>query len=139
MGRVVLLRHDTPPASSGEADAQNAWHYDLLLEPDQPHEAPLIALRIWVRVDLIDAASIASERLPPHRREYLTYEGELSGNRGRVSRLAEGTCRVLVDTTEALVAHIDLGHFPTRLLRGSPLDEARWRLDVGGILLDPRP
>jgi hypothetical protein len=33
-------------------------------------------------------------RLVDHRREYLTFEGEISGDRGRVDRVAEGTCDV---------------------------------------------
>jgi hypothetical protein len=33
-------------------------------------------------------------RLGEHRREYLEYEGQVSGDRGYVKRIAGGTCRV---------------------------------------------
>jgi hypothetical protein len=36
-------------------------------------------------------------KLPDHRREYLTYEGEVSSNRGRVDRVAEGWCEIQIE------------------------------------------
>lgn len=38
-----------------------------------------------------------AERLADHRREYLTYEGPVSGGRGRVRRVAEGVCGVICE------------------------------------------
>ena len=34
---------------------------------------------------------VAAEQLGDHRRDYLEYEGEVSGDRGRVIRVAAGT------------------------------------------------
>jgi len=34
--------------------------------------------------------SCAAPELPPHRRDYLDYQGEVSGGRGHVQRVAEG-------------------------------------------------
>ncbi|MGE3109205.1 MAG: hypothetical protein AB7G11_10855 [Phycisphaerales bacterium] len=92
---MVLLRHDLP---SGE------WHYDWMLQPAA--EAPLVAFRVDVRLD--DAREIAPRRrfdavrLPDHRAAYLEYQGPVGpalhggqmGERGRVLRLAAGTCRI---------------------------------------------
>ncbi|MBX3409096.1 MAG: hypothetical protein KF859_04350 [Phycisphaeraceae bacterium] len=137
MGKAVLLRHDTPAGFGGLSGEAQEWHYDLLLEPDEPAQAPLIAVRVWVRLDLDDVAAFVGQRLPAHRRLYLAYEGDLSGNRGRVARLAEGSCRVLLDAPGALEFDLEMGHFPSRRVRGEPIDESRWRFDVRRIPVDP--
>ena len=49
---------------------------------------------------LADGNELAAEKLGDHRRDYLEYEGELSGNRGRVIRVAEG---VFVEQWETLM------------------------------------
>jgi hypothetical protein len=36
----------------------------------------------------------AAEKLADHRQDYLTFEGEISGGRGRVERVEQGICRV---------------------------------------------
>jgi hypothetical protein len=62
-------------------------HFDLMF--DTGPDGPLTTWRspIWP----IDRPTIL-QRLADHRREYLTYEGEVSDNRGRVDRVAEGRC-----------------------------------------------
>jgi hypothetical protein len=62
-------------------------HFDLMF--DTGPEGPLATWRspIWP----IDRPTIL-QRLADHRREYLTFEGEVSGDRGRVDRVAEGAC-----------------------------------------------
>jgi hypothetical protein len=67
-------------------------HWDFLVET-----GPFGPLRTWA----IDAEPVAGRDLPAraladHRREYLTYEGEVSGGRGFVRRWDEGTCSVEV-------------------------------------------
>jgi hypothetical protein len=65
-------------------------HYDLLIEltPNQP-------LATW-RCETwpLGPEPASSQRLPDHRREYLSYEGPVSANRGRVARVAGGTCNL---------------------------------------------
>jgi hypothetical protein len=83
MPRFVLLEH-----------RWNGVHWDFMLEAGE-------VLRTWA----IDAPIVAGVDLPAraigdHRRLYLDYEGEVSGNRGRVRRLDEGTYRVLVWSAE---------------------------------------
>lgn len=103
---MVLLRHDLPDGS---------WHYDWLLEPASAAAAPvgpdarvLLAFRVANRLDAGPPREFPAERLPDHRRLYLDYEGEIAGGRGRVTRVAAGTCRtggvVIGDTPRALPA-----------------------------------
>lgn len=87
MGRWVLLRHDLPDGS---------WHYDWMLESGVHPEGGLVTFRVMVRVDEW-SQGFEAQRLAPHRRAYLDYEGEVSGGRGRVERVGEGKCDVEVD------------------------------------------
>jgi hypothetical protein len=79
MPRFVVLEH-----------AWHGVHWDLMLEQGE-------VLRTWA----IDAPIVAGRDLPAraladHRRIYLDYEGEITGNRGRVRRVDAGTFRVLL-------------------------------------------
>jgi len=79
MPRFVLLEH-----------IGNRVHWDFMLETGE-------VLRTWA----IDAPIVAGRELPAraladHRKIYLEYEGEISGNRGRVRRVDAGTFRILV-------------------------------------------
>lgn len=85
-----MLRHECPP------DYRSGPHWDLMLERDG-------ALCTWELQTLPRAWSRAlgqaqgdSDRVPAksladHRLDYLEYEGEVSGDRGSVRRVAEGT------------------------------------------------
>ncbi len=91
--RWVLLRHDVPSGDAREGSGgQGAnWHYDWMIEEEGNER--LVCFRVMVRVDeLGQGARFEGERLADHRREYLEYEGEISGGRGRVTRVAEGVC-----------------------------------------------
>ena len=95
MPRFVVLEHCLP------ADAARGLHWDLMLE------APP-ALRTWA----LSAApamhgEIAAEQLPPHRMEYLDYEGPISGGRGSVRRWDQGTFRWLMDQGDRLEVHFE--------------------------------
>jgi hypothetical protein len=74
--RFVVLWHDGIPQP----------HFDLMFE-SEPH-GRLITYRspAWPLVEPTDLIPLGE-----HRREYLTYEGPVSGNRGQVRRVAEGT------------------------------------------------
>lgn len=88
MPRWVLLRHDTP---------DGRWHYDWMMEPELAREGALITFRVFVRPDDPGVLGFEAQRLPDHRRVYLDYEGPISGDRGRVSRISEGECQVVID------------------------------------------
>jgi hypothetical protein len=79
---TVLLRHDLPDGSS---------HVDWLIGRDPAGQQPLIAFRLAVRLDELQAGqTVAVRQLEDHRPLYLTYEGPISGDRGHVRRLASG-------------------------------------------------
>jgi len=100
-GRFVIQEHTTEAGS----------HYDVMLEAGQ-------ALATWrletLPGDLAAGEAAAAEALPDHRRAYLSYEGEISGGRGRV-RIA------------------DRGEY-----RLHARDEDRWAFDLAGELATGR-
>jgi len=79
MLRYVILHHETPPGY------QRPTHWDFMLEtPD--------ALRTWALAEKPAAgATVAAEALDDHRKDYLTYEGPVAGDRGQVQRWDSGT------------------------------------------------
>jgi hypothetical protein len=92
--RFVILRHETPPG------AERSSHYDLMFDAGP-------ALRTWAVAAAPDTpGEQPAEALADHRREYLTYEGPLSGNRGSVTRWDEGEYELLADDTTAFAAKI---------------------------------
>ena len=75
--RFVILHHQLPTSD----------HWDVMLETDS-------LLTTWsIPPQCPSGASFTcpANRLPDHRRHYLDYEGEVSGNRGTVSRVDAGT------------------------------------------------
>lgn len=76
--RYAILRH------TGHGDT----HYDLLLEVAGRESLRTIQLAKW---PLAVGESCTARELPPHRRVYLEYEGEISGGRGEVTRVDEGS------------------------------------------------
>lgn len=101
MTRTVLLRHDLPDGSS---------HLDWLIErPNRTDERRLIAFRLMERPDQDASPAFLGTRLPDHRAHYLDYEGPISGDRGRVTRVAAGQARVERDEAELLVVWVDFG------------------------------
>jgi hypothetical protein len=89
MPRFVVLRHETPPGYP------RPTHYDLMLEWG-------LALRTWALAEWPLASGLVAEELPPHRREYLDYEGEVTAGRGSVARVATGDFQVLDEQPDLL-------------------------------------
>jgi hypothetical protein len=74
MPRYVILEHDHP-----------SLHWDLMLESEE-------ILRTWrLSEPPRPAKSLAAISTFDHRPIYLSYEGPVSGNRGRVARWDQGT------------------------------------------------
>jgi hypothetical protein len=91
MPRYVILRHELPPGNERRS------HYDVMFDVGE-------ALWTWAvdrPPDVVPAQPAL--RLADHRRDYLTYEGPVSGNRGEVTRWDEGDFEVVRDDGEALV------------------------------------
>jgi hypothetical protein len=76
--RYVILEHTL----KGEK------HYDLMLEV--PGHEKLRSVQLKTRLDT-PGDTCEFKELEPHRRAYLEYEGEVSGNRGHVKRIERGT------------------------------------------------
>ena len=89
--RFVLLRHDCPPASC------KASHWDFMVE----HEGALLTWQLnelpttWAEQlhggPGLPGDAVEAIRLADHRMHYLEYEGPISGDRGSVERVVEGT------------------------------------------------
>jgi hypothetical protein len=120
MFRFVILLHQTPPGFA------RGTHWDLMFEQGA-------VLRTWAlaeepRIDALQAgATIDAERLPDHRREYLDYEGPVSGDRGHVTTWDRGTFELQSDTAEEFAALVSgqrlRGRVRLVLLAG---DDQRW-------------
>lgn len=84
--RFVLLRHVLPAAAPGKS------HWDLMLETSDLLFTLQLAALPSVGESPAGAAEalLLAKRLPGHRPLYLDYEGEVSGNRGSVERIAAG-------------------------------------------------
>lgn len=106
--RYVILHHH------GIADP----HYDLMFET-----APGSPLRTWRAPRWPLHTEDTLTRLPDHRRDYLDYQGPLSGDRGAVRRVQAGQHRLLSFTEQSFATLLD-GAAEFTLIR-TELD--RWR------------
>lgn len=78
MPQFVLLEH-----------VWNGVHWDLMLEHGE-------VLRTWaLDSPVVAGRELPARALPDHRRIYLDYEGEISGNRGHVRRIDRGPYQTL--------------------------------------------
>lgn len=80
---VVVLEHSIPDEQGGTV------HWDLLVARGWAGDALLWGLRCMERPDGAGRA-IVIEAMPDHRSAWLTREGEVSGGRGVVRRVASG-------------------------------------------------
>lgn len=96
--RWVLLRHDLDDGSR---------HFDWLIERPgdddaDPDRRSLLSFRL--QHPLIGGA-FEGVRMPDHRRHYLDYQGPVSADRGRVTRVDEGEC-VLDESPERITIRL---------------------------------
>jgi len=75
--RYVVLRHEGIP------DA----HFDLMFETE-----PGSMLQTWRLTDWPVRSVEPATRIRDHRRAFLDFQGDLTGGRGMVIRIDEGTC-----------------------------------------------
>ena len=64
-------------------------HYDLMFETSPGSELATWRSPVW---PLLQPAVLT--RLADHRRDYLTYEGPVSNNRGEVKQVSAGVCTI---------------------------------------------
>jgi len=89
---TTLLAHHAP----------GGFHYDWLIDPPRAPEAadtaeppPLWTARVDRPWDAWPAAGVLrAHALPPHRRRYLDWSGELGGGRGRIAVAARGRLEI---------------------------------------------
>lgn len=91
----------------------------MVERPDHQSPAPLITFRVSARPDDPQVWRLLAERLPDHRAAYLDYEGDVSANRGCVTRLASGSCLILRDDSDEFRAQ--MLDSPLRVWIGAPL------------------
>ena len=86
-----------------------ASHFDWLIDRDGV--SPLLSFRLWERVDLCrpPREGMRAERMGDHRRAYLEYEGEVSGGRGEVKRVAEGEAEIVRESEEGVEVRVRFG------------------------------
>ena len=121
MAQTVVLLHTQP----GKPD-----HYDWLI--DQPHlqtECRLITFRVPVRPDLHH--EFVAEKAPDHRAIYLDYEGELTRNRGKVTRVLDGQIEQLNTDRDRLTAVVVWNGVRSNI-NASCIDPGtnRWRFEI---------
>lgn len=100
---------------------EDGAHYDFLF--DTSDDSSLIAYRLpeW---PLVAGTTQPALKLRDHRRIYLTYEGQISGDRGHVSRVAEGELRVARFDQSWLLSLPDGQPF----LLFEPVNDDEWRV-----------
>ncbi len=95
----VVLEHDT----TGSSVPDPGIHWDVLFEVPA---LPLLATWRLAHNPLTTSEPIPAERIHDHRRVYLDFEGELSGDRGHVRRLDSGRASVEHYATDTLDAEL---------------------------------
>ncbi len=119
MPRFVILHHATPPGYLRPS------HHDLMLE-----HGP--ALRTWACESLpVAGATVAAEQLADHRLAYLDYEGEVSGGRGRVARVAAGEYELLAESDGLIQVRLASPQLAGMLTLSREADNPqRWRVSL---------
>jgi hypothetical protein len=115
---TALLHHRSP-----EGD-----HYDWMIADPRENgpDGPLWTARVtmpsreWAKSDTWTIEVIA-----PHRREFLTYEGPISGNRGSVTRIDEGACVASEWSDNRIEVQVSLRHFSGTLVM-LPGERSEW-------------
>jgi hypothetical protein len=92
--RFVVLHHTKIPDP----------HFDLMLEMSP--DSPLSTWRLPHWPPNPDDLAIA---ITDHRREYLQFEGEISGDRGHVKRIAIGSYRLLSRENDVIQIELEEG------------------------------
>ncbi len=88
--RFVILTHDHP-----------VLHWDLMLDAGE-------TLRTWrLETVLQSDVEVRAVALPDHRRLYLDYVGPVSGDRGTVTRWAQGQYLILAEEPTCLTFEVE--------------------------------
>ena len=114
--RFVILHH---LIASGE-------HWDLMLE----EKDVLATWQMMSEPRSRDSCPIECRRIKDHRKQYLDYEGSISGGRGFVTRFDYGRFELMAADDDALELRLEgkclVGDF--LLERSDPQSQSRWTL-----------
>lgn len=106
-------------------------HHDWLIEDPTLPDPKAPDARLWTARVLPPPEQWPAlgrfmlQPIPPHRRHYLRYQGEVSGNRGRVRRVDAGRCWPVLWTQGQIVLDADLQSCRLRL-KLNRLGGTRW-------------
>ena len=110
--RFVILYHEFPDGHP----RQSHWDFMLEWEPKVKGENRLRTwaleqspLEVFAELEAASEIEIPAIRLEDHRAHYLTYEGPISDDRGRVRRIASGIYRIVEETGAETIAELTLG------------------------------
>ena len=112
MPRFTILLHSTEgtpnwrqPASQGSLVAFGPSHWDWLFETEDPSDTEH-SLLTWA-TDPLDNETLTREsletpavQLPNHKRLYLNFEGELTGDRGSVRQVTTGEFKLVTQSQQ---------------------------------------
>ncbi len=107
--RFAVLSH-TIPDEEGRAS-----HWDLLLEQPSVRSDRLITFEVPVPPEEWCIATVARQ-LSDHRNIYLGYEGPVSGKRGAVKRVLEGSIQWRTKSQQSMILAIQFDGFPPNLI-----------------------
>lgn len=117
--KFVVHHHTGHP---GEAD-----HYDLMIDEGKTLATWRISPESMAR--LLAGATAGAARIANHRREYLTFEGPISCDRGMVKIMDTGECELIGDDGGVFVYW-----FEGKKIRGQleiePLRGDRWEITL---------
>ena len=119
--RFVVLEHQW-----------NGVHWDFMLEAGD-------CLRTWaIDLPIVSGIELPARSLGDHRLAYLYYEGPVSGQRGSVRRVAEGTFRTIAWSAEHIHVRLSgaqlVGEVELSRVRGGiewPSGSASWTFRLG--------
>ena len=103
--RFAILRHQLP------ADSVRSSHWDLLLEKPNGLDEALLTFAATTPPEEWGNATVV-QQLPDHRAVYLDYDGPVSGNRGIVCRVVNGTLQWKEFSTKRLIATVQFSGTP---------------------------
>ncbi|MEQ1828097.1 MAG: hypothetical protein ABL921_19205 [Pirellula sp.] len=128
--QFVILHHQMPTLS------ERSSHWDLMFEANAPHGTTLITFETPPSFELWKTGAEV-RRLPDHRPHYLTYQGPLSQDRGKVERIAAGALQWGILSDSIVLANVQSQYLAKDITKGMELNE----IDklAGSIRIDRSP
>ncbi len=96
-------------------------HYDLMFET-----APGSPLATWRSPLWPITSPVRLQKLRDHRRAFLDFQGNLTGDRGTVTQIESGTCQIEIDEQSRWIIHFASA---TESLVLQPVHEDQWQAE----------